>query len=64
MDVLHQRCCGVDVHKASVVACLLVAEEGHVPHKEVRTFGTMTEDLLGLVDLWWTPLSRQQNGRL
>jgi transposase len=50
MDVLHQRCCGVDVHKASVVACLLVAEPGRVPRKEVRTFGTMTEDLLALVD--------------
>ena len=50
MDVLHQRCCGVDVHKASVVACLLVAEEGRAPRKEVRTFGTMTEDLLQLVD--------------
>jgi len=50
MEVLHQRCCGVDVHKASVVACLLVAEQGGAPRKEVRTFGTMTEDLLGLVD--------------
>ena len=50
MDVLHQRCCGVDIHKASVVACLLVAEQGGTPRQEVRTFGTMTEDLLALVD--------------
>ena len=50
MDVLHQRCCGVDVHKAHGVACLLIAEPGGAPRKEGRTFGTMTEDLLALVD--------------
>jgi transposase len=50
MDVLHARCCGVDVHKASVVACLLVPGSGGAPEKEVRTFGTMTQDLLALVD--------------
>ena len=50
MDVLHTRCCGVDVHKASVVACLLVPGPGGAPAKEVRTFSTMTADLLGLVD--------------
>jgi transposase len=50
MDVLHARCCGVDVHKASVVACLLGPGMGGAPDKEVRTFSTMTEDLLQLVD--------------
>jgi transposase len=50
MDVLHRCCCGVDVHKASVVACLIAPSAGGAPCKEVRTFGTMTEDLLQLVD--------------
>ena len=50
MDVLHRCCCGVDVHKASVVACLIAPRAGGAPCKEVRTFGTMTEDLLQLVD--------------
>ncbi len=50
MDILHARCCGVDVHKASVVACLLVPGPDDVPGKEVRTFGTMTADLLAMVD--------------
>src|SRR5690348_14214084 len=50
MDVLHPCCCGVDVHKASVVACLLRPRQGGAPAKEVRTFGTMTNDLLQLVD--------------
>ncbi|HWE62648.1 MAG TPA: IS110 family transposase [Chloroflexota bacterium] len=50
MDVVYARCCGVDVHKASVVACLLTPGTGGVPTKAVRTFGTMTEDLLALAD--------------
>ncbi len=56
MDVVHERCCGLDVHKLTVVACLLTpgtsgapGEKGR-PSKEVRTFGTMTEDLLALSD--------------
>ena len=50
MDVLHRCCCGVDVHKASVVACVIAPGAGGAPCKEVRTFGTMTNDLLALVD--------------
>ncbi len=50
MDVVHARCCGVDVHKATVVACLIVPGAQGRPTKEVRTFGTMTVDLLQLVD--------------
>jgi transposase len=50
MEVLHPCCCGVDVHKANVVACLLTPGSGAVPRKEVRTFGTMTADLLALTD--------------
>ncbi len=50
MDIMHPRCCGVDVHKASVVACLIVPGTGGTPHREVRTFGTMTQELLALVD--------------
>jgi transposase len=40
----------VDVHKKSVVACLIRPGRGGRPHKEVRTFGTMTADLLALGD--------------
>lgn len=45
MEVLHQRCSGIDVHKKSVVACVLTPEG-----RETRTFGTMTADLLALAD--------------
>jgi hypothetical protein len=50
MDVVHTHCCGVDVHKKTLVACLIVPGSGATPRKEIRTFGTMTADLLTLVD--------------
>lgn len=52
-QVAHPRCCGLDVHKRSVTACVIVPGQGARPVKEVRTFGTMTADLLALAD-WLT----------
>ena len=45
MRVVFERCAGLDVHKKTVVACL-VTPEG----KEICTFGTMTQELLALAD--------------
>jgi transposase len=45
MDVIYERCAGLDVHKKTVVACL-ISPEG----QETRTFSTMTQDLLKLAD--------------
>ena len=53
MEVIHTRCCGLDVHKRMVVACLLLPGADGQPQKEIRTFGTLTEDLLRLSD-WLT----------
>jgi transposase len=50
MEVVYPRCCGLDLHKKQVVTCLIVPGSDGAPHKEVRTFGTMTEDLLALAD--------------
>ncbi len=50
MEVLHERCCGIDIHKRSVTACVLTPGTGGCPAKEVRRFGTMTDELLGLGD--------------
>ncbi len=50
MEVVYERCCGLDVHKRSVVACLIVPGANGQPRKHVRTFGTMTEDILALSD--------------
>ena len=50
MDVIVERCAGLDVHQASVVACVLIGQPGRKPCKEVRSFGTMTRDLEALRD--------------
>lgn len=50
MDVLYERCCGLDVHKKTVVACVIAPGPKGSPRKEVRTFSTMTDDLLALGD--------------
>jgi len=50
MDVLYERCCGIDVHKKTVVACLITPGAAGAPTKETRTYGTMTGDLLELLD--------------
>jgi transposase len=47
MELLHARCCGLDVHKNTVVACLRLAVDGKIT-TEVRTFGTTTVELLRL----------------
>jgi transposase len=49
MEVVYSQCCGLDVHKETVVACVLI-REGKEVQKEVRTFRTMTSDLLVLHD--------------
>ena len=48
MQAIIERCCGLDVHQETVVACLLVGAPGTQPKKEVRTFRTMTRDLEAL----------------
>jgi transposase len=47
MELLHRRCCGLDVHKETVVACLRLVSDGKVT-TEVRTFQTTTAELLRL----------------
>jgi len=49
MDVLHARCCGLDVHKSSISACILLREAGRV-QKHQRRFGAMTQDLQELAE--------------
>jgi transposase len=50
MDVVHERCCGLDVHERTVVACRITPRANGTPQKEVRTFGTVNEELLALAD--------------
>jgi transposase len=45
LEFLYPRCCGLDVQQKTVVACLITPGG-----KEIRTFKTMTSDLLQLAD--------------
>jgi transposase len=58
MQVVYQRCCGIDIHKKLVVACLLGLDKDGQLHKQIRSFSTMTEALLELVD--WLRLEECQ----
>ncbi len=50
MDIIVTCCGGLDVHKKTVVACCRSRHGNGKVRKEVRTFGTMTADLLALSD--------------
>jgi len=45
MDVIYERCCGMDVHKKTVVACVITPEG-----QQIRSFKTTTKELLSLSD--------------
>jgi transposase len=50
MDVLHGCCAGLDVHKKTVVACVRRVDPAGKVSKNIKTFATMTGDLLNLSD--------------
>jgi transposase len=53
MQVLYPRCCGLDIHKKFVVACVLTTADDGSVQKDTRTFSTMTDLLLSMLD-WLT----------
>lgn len=46
MEVVYERCCGIDVHKKIIVACFKVAGK----KQQLKEFGTMTQDIKDMVD--------------
>jgi transposase len=50
MEQLYTTCAGLDVHKQTVVACVLRPPVAGRARKEVRTFATTTNALLALAD--------------
>jgi transposase len=50
MDRLYDCCCGLDVHKQTVVACLIRPTPGVGQTKTIRTFATTTDELDALAD--------------
>ena len=77
MQVLYQRCAGIDVHLRFVVVCLIIIEAGQ-RRKEIRTFRHETSDLLALrtwllqegcthvcmesTGVYWMPVYRRLEG--
>jgi transposase len=51
MQVIYARCAGLDVHKKMIVVCVLITQASGAVEKTIRTFSTMTADLLAL-DEW------------
>jgi transposase len=50
VDLLVERCCGLDVHKDTVVACVRTPGKGGERLQQVRSFGTTTAGILSLRD--------------
>lgn len=50
MEAIHSRCAGLDVHKKTVVACVITPGSKGGWHREIRSFTTMTRQLLELSD--------------
>lgn len=50
MDAILECCCGIDVHKKDLKACLLVGSLSQKPQVTIKSFTTMTDDLLKLRD--------------
>lgn len=50
MQVVYERCAGLDVHKKTVVVCAIAPDTQGRRHKERRTFTTMTADVWRLRD--------------
>jgi len=48
MQILYSRCCGIDVHKDSVTACVLIFGDGKEPEVRKKEFGTYFKALLNL----------------
>ena len=56
MKRVHRRCCGIDVHKATLTACVRVNGPGGKLTQETRSFGTTSDELLRLHD--WLSMQR------
>src|SRR6201984_3914576 len=48
METLVERGCGLDVHQATVVACLLIVRRDGKVEKQGRTFGAATREVLSM----------------
>lgn len=50
METIFERCCGIDVHKKTLTACIMVGKGNRLKKKDIRTYSTMTGDIEQLRD--------------
>lgn len=50
MEPIYRSCCGLDVHRRSIQACVRRLGKDGIIHQEPRTLGTMTRDILEMAD--------------
>src|SRR5436309_6353902 len=66
MELMYERCAGLDVHKRNVLVCTSTPDAQGQRHKEWRTFSTMTPELLRmrnfLKDLGVTHVAMESTG--
>lgn len=48
LSVIHPVCCGLDVHKGKISACLITADQAGNEEYEIREYGTFTDELIEL----------------
>ncbi len=53
MQVVYERCCGLEVHLKTVVGCRLLTQQKGSVEKSIRTFAPTTSGLAEL-DHWLT----------
>ena len=53
IQIIHPICCGLDVHKEKISACLITIDEQGLEQYEIKEFGTFTDDLL-MMRKWLT----------
>jgi hypothetical protein len=57
IQIMHPVCCGLDVHKEKVSACLITVDKDRQEQYKIKEFGTFTDDLM-VMKKWLTPLSK------
>jgi transposase len=50
MEMVFERCAGIDVHKRTLVVCRLTRDEAGARVSQIQTFGTTTSELVRLAD--------------
>jgi transposase len=48
IGIVHPICCGLDVHKESISACIVYSDKDGVDQYDIAQFGTFTDELMRL----------------